>query len=423
MALRGTLSSSGVRPPTIRLVADTRDDARTQVLDEARALDEADPLAPLRAMFSLPNGVVYLNANSLGPLPRGVARRLEQTVEHEWGEQLSASWVHGDWFDEPVRLGDRIAPLIGARAGEVLVADTTSIALTKLVGAALAARPSRHVVLSSTDNFPSDLYVAAGAARLHGAELRVVEPGDVRASLDESVALVALTQVDFRTGVMHDLAAITEDAHRAGALVLWDLCHSAGAVPVECEAHGVDLAVGCTYKYLCAGPGSPSFLYVRQELHDTLANPLPGWLGHSAPFGFELDWHPVDGVRRFMTSTPPVLAMAALDAALDVFDGTTIVELRKKSVALADLFVRALDASAAPDLEVASPRDAGVRGAHVALGHPRAPALAAMAASRGVVGDVRPPDLCRFGMSAPSLRYEDVVLAATVLAECAHALA
>jgi kynureninase len=391
-------------------------------LERVQQLDEDDPLAELRRRFDLPHGIVYLDGNSLGPLASGVAQRVRTAVEDEWGVELAGSWVRGSWMDAPVRVGNRIARLIGARHGEVLVADTTSIALAKLVGAALAARPGRHVVLSTTDNFPSDLYAAAATARRAGATLRVVDRADLSGAMDENVAVVCITHVDFRTSAVHSVPAITHAAHRAGALMLWDLCHSAGAVPVGCEEHEVDLAVGCTYKYLNGGPGAPSFLYVRRTLQDQLDNPLPGWLGHDDPFEFSLDYRPASGIRRFLTSTPPVLQLAALDAALDAFEGVSIEEIRAKSSALGQLLIGLVEEADVPELEVASPRDPERRGSQVSLRHPRAVEVLAAASDRGVVGDFRPPDIARFGLGAPYLSYEDVFRAAGTVVEVARAL-
>ncbi len=399
--------------------------ASVWTLDRARALDAEDPIGAARSKFALPPDTVYLNGNSLGPLPRATAGRVARAIEDEWGTSLSAGWAGRGWMDAPERLGDRVAPLIGAEAGEVLVADTTSVALTKLLGAALAARPERRVVLSSSDNFPSDLYVAAAAAERAGASLRVVARSELPAAVDEvgrDLAVCCLTQVDFRTGALLDLPRLTEATHAVGALALWDLCHSAGVVPVGCGPNGVDLAVGCTYKYLNAGPGAPGFLYVRRGLQDSLENPIPGWLGHSEPFAFELEWDTAVGVRRFLTSTPPVLAMSALDAALDVFEGFTMAQVRAKSMALGALFVDVIAAAHVRDLELASPVDPAERGAQVTLRHPRAEVLLQSIARRGVVGDLRPPAFCRFGMSPLALSFEDVFRAAGVVVDAAQEL-
>ena len=367
----------------------------------------------------LPEGVVYLDGNSLGALSEGVAEHLRQIVEAEWGNRLIAGWNGCGWMEAPERIGDMIAPVIGALPGEVIVADTTTIALAKLLGAALVARPSRKVILSSTDNFPSDLFSAGGIARLFGAKLRVVERSGLAEALDEDVAVCCLTHVDFRTGEMHDLPALTSAAHEAGALSLWDLCHSAGAVVVGCEDHGVDLAVGCTYKYLNGGPGSQSFMYVRRGLHAELKNPLPGWLGHAAPFDFDTSWRPASGIRRFLTSSPPIVGMGALEAALEAFDGVTIEQVRAKSVSLSQLFLEAVEERAPASLAVASPREPGRRGSQISLRHVQAGLIVEDAIARGVIGDFRAPDLCRFGFAPLYLSHEDVFRAAEVVAAVA----
>ncbi len=391
-------------------------------IERARALDDEDELAGVRPRFLRPEGLVYLDGNSLGMLAAGVPEATRRVVEDEWGRALVSGWTDCGWMEAPERLGDRIAPIVGAGPGQVLVADTTSVALGKLVGAALAARPDRPVVLTSADNFPSDLYAAAGAARLHGAELRVVDRSELPAALDEEVAVCCLTQVDFRTGELHDLPALTAAAHEAGALALFDLCHSAGALPVGLDEHGVDLAVGCTYKYLNGGPGSPSFLYVRAGLQDELENPLPGWLGHELPFDFDRRWRPARGIRRFLTSTPPILALTALDAALDAFEGVSIDAVRAKSERLGQLFIEVIEDLGPAPLTVASPRQAARRGSQVSLEHPRAGEVVAAAADRGVVGDFRSPGLCRFGFAPLYLSYAEVFQAAELVSAAAASL-
>jgi kynureninase len=306
----------------------------------------------------------------------------------------------------------------------VLVADSTTIVLVKLLGAALAARPGRRVILSSTDNFPTDLYAAAGLARLLGdVELRIVDRSELAASLDDDVAVLCLTHVDFRTGELHDLQSLTDRAHAVGSLALWDLCHSAGALEVDLEDRGVDLAVGCCYKYLNGGPGAPSFLYVRRSLQGELENPLPGWLGHESPFDFSSEWRPASGIRRFLTSSPPVVALAALEFALDAFDGVDLAALRRKSGSLGDAFIEAVEERLPGAFEVASPRDASQRGSQVSLRHPDAEAIVAAMIERGVVGDFRAPDLCRFGFAPLYVRYVDVLRAADELAVVMSTLA
>lgn len=389
--------------------------------ERARELDTNDPLAALHDRFALADGLVYLAGNSLGALGRAVPDAVARVVAEEWGRELVAGWSGCGWMEAPARVGDKIAPLIGAEPGEVLVCDTTSVALAKLLGAALAARPGRRVILSSTDNFPSDLYAAAAVAQRAGAELRVVDRSELGAALGPDVAVCCLTQVDYRTAALFDVASVTAAAHDVGALSLWDLCHSAGVVPVGCRENGIDLAVGCGYKYLNGGPGAPSFLYVRRELHEELENPIPGWLGHDFPFDFDPAWRPASGIRRFLTSTPSVVAVAALEAALSVFEGVSIEDLRAKSVSLGQLFIETIE-DLAPSLEVASPLDPCQRGSQVSLRHDEASELVTSAASKGIVGDHRPPDIARFGFSPLYLSYEEVFRAAETLAAVAASL-
>lgn len=384
--------------------------------DRCEVLDGSDPLQGMRDRFEVPEGLLYLDGNSLGVLPKAVPARLRDVVEREWGFGLVGSW--DNWMSAPERVGDRIARLIGARSGEVVVIDTTTLALVKLLGAALCARPGRRVILTTATNFPTDLYAASGIARLLGdVEVRYADAEAVGATLDETVAVLMLTHVDFRTGAMFDIAALTAAAHAAGALALWDLCHSVGAVVVECERDGVDLAVGCCYKYLNAGPGAPAFVYVREALQGLLENPLPGWLGHEAPFELSAEYRPAQGVRRFVTSSPPVLGISALDAALDAWDGVDMTAVREKSVALGELFVEAVLERLGDELELASPRQSERRGSHVSFRHARGYEIVQALIARGVVGDFRAPDLCRFGFSPLYLRYTDVFDAAMALVE------
>lgn len=388
------------------------------LLERARRADAADPLAHTKERFLLPEGLVYLDGNSLGALAVGVPGALEELARKQWGEGLIRGWNDSGWMEAPRRVGDVIARLIGACPGEVIVADTTTIALAKCLGAALAARPSRRVILSSRDNFPSDLYAAAATARRYGGELRIVDRSELAAALDDDVAVCAITQVDYRTGELHDLPRLTAQAHEAGALMLWDLCHSAGALPVGCEENGVDLAVGCTYKYLNGGPGAPSFIYVRRLLQETLENPLPGWLGHERPFDFSEGWEPAAGIRRFLTSSPPMAGLTALEAALAAFDGVEIDAVREKSTALGQLFIETVE-SAGGGFELVSPREPARRGSQVSFRHRAAAAIVAGATDKGVLGDFRPPDVCRFGLAPLYLSYEDVVVAGGILADVA----
>ncbi|MFN3616140.1 MAG: aminotransferase class V-fold PLP-dependent enzyme, partial [Rubrimonas sp.] len=307
---------------------------------DAALLDGADALAPLRDRFALPPGVIYLDGNSLGPLPRGVAQRVGSAVAAEWGESLIRGWNAHGWIDLPARVGDRVAALIGAAPGSVVACDSTSINLFKLLSAALDLRPGRRVILSDAGNFPTDLYMAQGLADLTGrARLRTVARAEVADAIDAETAVVMLTEVDYRTGHRLDMAAVTAAAHARGALTLWDLAHSAGAFPVDLTGAGADFAVGCGYKYLNGGPGAPAFLYVRPDLAAHVRPALAGWLGHAAPFAFDADYRPAPGVARLRVGTPPVLSLTALDAALDAFDGVSLPALHAKAQALSELFL------------------------------------------------------------------------------------
>ncbi len=355
--------------------------------------------------FALPDGVVYLDGNSLGPPPVGVAARLEDVVGREWGQGLIRSWNDADWITLARRVGDRIAPLIGVAPGDVHVGDSTSVSLFKTTVAALRMQPDRGVVVLEPTTFPTDAYVIGGAAELVGAEVRWCDPADPLAAVDDDVALLSLTHVDFRTGAMFDMEAITAGARARGALVQWDLCHSAGAVPVDLTGAGADFAVGCTYKYLNGGPGSPAFLWVAPRHHGVARQPIPAWMGHAAPFAFRLDHEPAPGVASFASGTPPVLALASLDAALDAFDGVSVAELRTRSLELTDLFIELVDALG---LQVVTPRDHAGRGSQVSLRHPQAYGIVQALIARGVVGDFRDPDIARFGFAPLYLTPDDV---------------
>ncbi|HJU98030.1 MAG TPA: kynureninase [Jiangellaceae bacterium] len=385
---------------------------------DAEALDRADPLRDLRSRFMLRHGLIYLDGNSLGPLPVGVRERVAAVVDLEWGRDLITSWNTHDWIGLPARVGAKIARLIGAPADCVVAGDSTSVQLFKLVVAAARLRPDRRVVVTEPDNFPTDSYMIAAAARLCGLQVRLCDPLDVPASLAADVSVVALTHVDYRTGRMYDAAAVTAAAHDVGALMSWDLCHSAGAVRVDLDEWDADLAVGCGYKYLNGGPGAPAFAYVHRRWHDDLDQPLAGWMGHAAPFALEHDYRPAPGIARLQTGTPSVISMAVLDAALDAFEGVTMDELRVKSLALTDLFIALADERLATHgVTVEVPRDHRHRGSQVCLRHPHAYGLVQALIARGVVGDFREPDLARFGFSPLYLRFVDVWDAAEHLAE------
>ncbi|MBD3148330.1 kynureninase [Microbispora bryophytorum] len=387
---------------------------------ECQDLDAKDPLGAFRDEFSLPPGVVYLLGNSLGALPRHTPERVAHAVETEWGVHLGASWNTAGWWDMPQSTGDRIAPLVGARPGDVLAGDSTSVNIFKVVTAALPLRPGRRVIVSDLDNFPTDRYVVEGAARALGAyEIRDV--GEAGSSLEdalgEDVALVLLSHVDYRTGEARDMAAVTELVRAAGALMVWDLCHSAGALPVRVGE--ADFAVGCTYKYLNGGPGAPAYLYVAPRHQDAVHNVLSGWHGHAAPFDFEPHYRPAPGVRRFATGSPPILSYAALNASLDIWERVDLDEVRAKSLALTSLFIDLLDDLVDPGLGLvlATPRDPERRGSQVSYRHPQGYPVVRALADRGVVGDYREPDFVRFGFAPLYLRHVDVHDAATALAE------
>lgn len=385
--------------------------------DELRRWDHADPLAPMRAQFVLPEGVIYLDGNSLGAMPRAAAERVRRTLDHDWSQQLVRSWNSAGWVDLPVRVGARIGRLIGARDGETLACDSTSINLFKLLSLAVAQRPGRKLILSDTDNFPTDLYMAQGLAALlaNGLELRTVGMDQLIDAIDERVAVVSLSHVNYRNGALYDMAAVTRRAHEAGALMLWDLAHSAGALPIALADCDVDLAVGCGYKYFNGGPGAPAFLYVSQALQQTAATPLTGWFGHARPFDFVPGYAPADGVARMQVGTPPILSMVALDAALDVWDGVSLQQVRDKSIRQCELFVDLVEQAMPGVFDLYSPREAAGRGSQVCLRHADAwPIMQALIAD-GVIGDVRAPDILRFGFTPLYLSYCDVYDAAAKL--------
>ena len=377
-----------------------------------------------RAQFHLPEGLVYLDGNSLGPLPRAAAARVAGAVEDEWGAMLIGGWNGAGWMAQPDALGDRIGRLIGAEPGHVTVGDTLAIKVYQALAAALSLVPDRRVVLSDTGNFPTDLYMAEGLLRTlgRGHELVTVAPEEVAGRIGPDVAAVMLTEVDYRTGRKHDMAALTDAAHAAGAMAVWDLAHSAGAFPVDLAGAGADFATGCTYKYLNGGPGAPAFLYTAPR-HAATAEPvLQGWLGHAAPFDFELSYRPAPGVARMRVGTPPVLQMAALEAALDVWDRVDMGDLRARSIALSERFIAGVEA-ACPDLTLASPRDPAARGSQVSFRFGDGYAAMQAAIARGVVGDFRAPDIMRFGIAPLYLGETDIDRAVEILAEVMEARA
>ena len=385
---------------------------------EAEVLDRNDPLVAFRDRFVLPPGLRYLDGNSLGALAQGVAERVARVVTHEWGEGLIGSWSSAGWLELPRRVAARLAPLLGIGADEVAVADGTSVNLFKLLGAAIAVRPERTRVLTLSGNFPTNLYVAGVAAELHGAAMETLGADELAAAIDARTAVVTLSHVDYRTGELFDLAALAAAAHRHGALLLADVSHSVGAMPLQLGAWGVDLAVGCGYKFLGGGPGAPAFLVVKRELQESLRSPLPGWLGHADPFAFADDYRPAPGIDRFLCGTPPILSLSALDTALQAWDGIDLRAVRDWAVSLGDFFIALADARlTSGGVTVASPRDSARRGAQVSLRHPRAQELVAALASRGIIGDFRPPDRLRFGLHPLYVRHADVAAAVDALAE------
>ena len=384
--------------------------------EDCLARDAVDPLARMKQQFMLPSDVIYLDGNSLGPLPTSVPGRVASMIEAEWGAHLISGWLADGWMEKPLVLGDRVARLIGADAGEVAVVDTTSINLFKLLAASLRLRPERRVILSNRENFPTDLYMAQGLTNWldKGHELRLVGEDEIEAAIGDDVAVVMLTQTNFKSGRVLDMAAITEAAHRAGALTLWDLAHSAGAFQVELNACGADFAVGCGYKYLNAGPGAPAFLFVARRHQMMAEQPLTGWLGHENPFAFDTDYRPAEGIRRHVCSSPGVLGLVAFESALEVFEQVDMVEVRRKSNALCQLFIELVEARCAGHgFELITPREAGlsaplIRGSQVSFAHPQGYAIIQALIKRGVIGDFRDPDVMRFGFTPLYLGYGDV---------------
>lgn len=356
--------------------------------------------AATKAQFHLPDGVIYLDGNSLGPLPKAAAARVAQVMTDEWGQLLIRGWNQAGWMDLPARVGDRVARLIGAEAGHVVMGDTLSIKVYQALASALQMNPKRQVILSDTGNFPSDLYMAQGLCQTLGRTycLKTVAPEAVAAAIDASVAVVLITEVDYKTGRRHDMAMLSARAHAAGALIIWDLAHSAGAFPVGVAAGGADFAVGCSYKYLNSGPGGPAFIYVAPR-HAEVAQPaLSGWLGHAAPFAFDRLYRPGPGIERMRVGTPPILQLAALEAALDIWDAVDLNDLRTASLALTDRFIAGVEA-ACPVLELVTPRDHAMRGSQVSFRHPDSYAIMQALIAQGVIGDFRAPDILRFGVT------------------------
>ena len=360
--------------------------------------------------------MIYLDGNSLGALPAAAPSALVETAERQWGEDLIASWNKHDWIDWPTRIAARLAPIVGAKPNELLIADSTSVCLFKLLAAAAGARPGRGTILSQKRNFPTDLYVAHGVADMLGLRLNSVEPDAIIGAMDADTAVVTVTHVDYRSASFYDMRAVNQAAKAAGALVVWDLSHSAGAIEVDLNGTGCELAVGCGYKYLNGGPGAPAFIYVAEALQGELANPLQGWMGHAEPFAFVDDYRPAEGMLKFLTGTPSILALAALDAGLATFESIAMRDLAAKSRSLSQLFVDEVEGRCGSEVQLASPRDPNERGSHVVFAHREGYAVMQALIGRGVIGDFRAPDLMRFGFAPLYNSHAEMVGAAEILA-------
>lgn len=386
--------------------------------DKIAALDRNDPLAKKRAEFQIPKGVIYLDGNSLGCLPERVTRRMSSTVSAEWGQSLIRGWNQHDWIGLPRRVGARIAPIIGADESDVIACDSTSLNLVKCLSAALKLNADRKIILSDTGNFPTDLYMAQGlaAALEKDHELKLVAPEEIEAALTEDIAVLMLTEVDFCTGRRYDMKALTAAAQARGILTVWDLSHSAGALPVDLKGAHADFAIGCSYKYFNGGPGAPAFIYVRHDHLPHVQPLLSGWMGHEAPFAFDLDYRPAEGMERMTAGTPPILGLSALEAALEVWDDVDMADIRAKSMALGDLFIEEVERRCEGyGLTLASPRNADERGSHVSFHHADGYAIMQALISEGVIGDFRAPDIVRFGFAPLYVSYRDVADAAATL--------
>jgi kynureninase len=388
------------------------------------ARDAADPLSDLRQRFVIPEGLIYLDGNSLGPLPRAAAGALNHTIEQEWGHDLIKSWNSAGWFDMPVQLGDRVGALLGAAPGQTVVCDTTSINLYKAIHAAIGLRPDRNVVIAEAESFPTDLYIIEGAMKSAGRPMsrRLIgaDGPSIEALLDENVAVAVLSHVNYRTGALFDMADITRKLHDAGALVVWDLCHSAGVVEIAFDRDGVDFAVGCTYKYLNGGPGSPAFISVARAHQAAAQHPLSGWWGHAAPFAFDRDFRPDAGIKRFLCGTQPIISLRGVEVALDAMAGVEVAALRQKSLALTELFMDRV-AALLPGLDIVTPREPALRGSQVGIAFDQGYAVVQAMIERGVIGDFRAPDLMRFGFAPLYVQFREVWDAAEILAESINA--
>ena len=390
-------------------------------LEVIKALDSADPFAEVRKAFSIPVNKIYLDGNSLGPLTLVAKQRALEVIEKQWGNDLIASWNLHDWINLPITVGEKIAPLLGASSNQTICCDSVSINLFKLITCALAGNPERTTILSTTNNFPTDLYVAEGIQRLLGGNrcrLQLVENHELNSALKQKPGVLLLTQTDYRTGEIFDIEKLTSQAHANGTPVIWDLSHSVGVLPLEMDKWNVDFAVGCTYKYLNGGPGAPAFLYVAHNQQQNCFQPLSGWMGHKAPFEFLSTYSACNGINQFLSGTPPILSMSVLDAALAVYEKIDIHQLRKKSIQLTELFMSLLgETGTLRQLQLRSPISAKIRGSQLAFAHPNSFGISQALAAKQVIADFRSPDLLRFGFSPLTLRYEDIWLAVEALQE------
>ncbi len=373
---------------------------------------------PLKDRFVLPEGMIYLDGNSLGPLPRGVDAAVSRMIKDEWGEHLIMGWNVDEWMAQPIRVGNRISRLLGAAENSIVLGDTLSIKVYQALASALDMRPDRRVILSDSGNFPSDLYMAEGLIGLLGNdhELRIVAPDEVECAMTSDVAVAMITQVDYRTGRLHDMDTITRAAHAVGAVMLWDLAHSAGAVPVDLAGAGCEFAVGCTYKYLNGGPGAPAFIYIRPDLVDVTRPALSGWLGHDAPFAFERSYRPTTGIERMRVGTPPIIALSALESALDIWAEVDMNDIRTASLHLSEVFIAEVEAHC-PELLLVSPRNGSERGSQVSFAFEHGYAAMQALIARNVIGDFRAPDIMRFGFTPLYLDEDDVRRAVAILAD------
>lgn len=393
----------------------------TQLREKAIALDSADPLADIKQAFSIPEKTIYLDGNSLGALPKVAMQRATEVVEQQWGADLISSWNKHHWIDLPYKVGNSIGALIGAEKGQTICCDSISVNLFKLLSGALAMQSGRYKIVSQRDNFPTDLYVVQGLERLLGkqrCELKLVDENQIEQSLDQEVAVLLLTHVNFRSGLIHDMQKITQQAHDKGILVIWDLAHSAGVLDVQLDQCNVDFAVGCGYKYLNGGPGAPAFIYIAKRLHENFEQPLTGWMGHRAPFAFMPEYLAGEGPSQCLAGTPSVISMSVLDAALGVFELTSMTAIRQKSLQLGDFFVECIEHfDLFSELTPASPMNSVDRGSQFALVHPHAYNICQALIAHNVIGDFRAPDILRLGFAPLYISFSEVLTASAILAD------